>query len=230
MVAFVVAWNSVLMRGANSWTASACRRTIGFGGSANGVFFKKQQAFTTCRSATTVAAADAALVEEESSAAAAASATTVVPNNTKLSGLTAAAGAVVGQQRQTQGSRIITTTTILLADHPEFITPERDPRTYRAIQLPNNLQVLLVCDEMTAGVGVEAASVHVQAGHFDDTIPGLARTYRRSRTYVVVVVHRSLCAAAEGWCTGRSTHHPRNTPLWLNEGSRGRNCCLAGLL
>jgi hypothetical protein len=68
------------------------------------------------------------------------------------------------------------TKSIVLADHADFITPERDPRKYRAIKLPNNLQVLLVCDEMTSGVGVEAASVHVQAGHFDDTIPGLART------------------------------------------------------
>jgi hypothetical protein len=68
------------------------------------------------------------------------------------------------------------TESIILADHADFITPERDPRKYRAIKLPNNLQVLLVCDEMTSGVGVEAASVHVQAGHFDDTIPGLART------------------------------------------------------
>jgi hypothetical protein len=31
---------------------------------------------------------------------------------------------------------------------------------------------------MTSGIGVEAASVHVQAGHFDDTIPGLARKFR----------------------------------------------------
>jgi len=40
---------------------------------------------------------------------------------------------------------------------------------------PNNLKVLLVSDQMAVGdVGTEAASVHVQAGHFDDTIPGLA--------------------------------------------------------
>jgi hypothetical protein len=26
-------------------------------------------------------------------------------------------------------------------------------------------------------IGIEAASIHVQAGHFDDTLPGLARTY-----------------------------------------------------
>lgn len=43
------------------------------------------------------------------------------------------------------------------------------------IRLANNLQVLLVSDNLaTGGVGVEAGAVHVQAGHFDDTIPGLA--------------------------------------------------------
>lgn len=66
-------------------------------------------------------------------------------------------------------------TTRILADWDAFVKPERDPRKYRVLVLPNNLQVLLVCDEMTSGVGVEAASVHVQAGHFDDSIPGLAR-------------------------------------------------------
>jgi len=68
-----------------------------------------------------------------------------------------------------------TTATRILADWEAFVTPERDPRKYRIIALPNNLQALLVCDEMTSGIGVEAASVHVQAGHYDDTIPGLAR-------------------------------------------------------
>ena len=66
------------------------------------------------------------------------------------------------------------TTTKILADHPQFVVPERDLRQYRVIQLPNNLICLLVCDSLTSGVGVEAASVHVQAGHFDDTLPGLA--------------------------------------------------------
>jgi insulysin len=62
-----------------------------------------------------------------------------------------------------------------LADADAFVTPERDPRKYRYLQLANGLHVLLACDEQrTNGIGVEAASVHVQAGHFDDTIPGLA--------------------------------------------------------
>jgi hypothetical protein len=65
----------------------------------------------------------------------------------------------------------------IIADHDDFITPERDVRRYRIVRLPNNLKVLLVSDQMTSGVGVEAASVHVQAGHFDDTLPGLARTF-----------------------------------------------------
>jgi hypothetical protein len=74
-------------------------------------------------------------------------------------------------------------TTRILADWDAFIKPERDPRKYRVLVLSNNLQVLLVCDEMTSGIGVEAASVHVQAGHFDDTIPGLARKF------LVIFVH-----------------------------------------
>jgi hypothetical protein len=66
--------------------------------------------------------------------------------------------------------------TVIITDDADFIRPDRDLRSYRFIQLPNNLQCLLVCDNMQSGVGVEAASVHVKAGHFDDTIPGLART------------------------------------------------------
>ena len=67
--------------------------------------------------------------------------------------------------------------TTILADAADFLKPDRDRYEYRAIQLANNLQVLLTS---TAGAGdensakVEAASIHVQAGHFDDTIPGLA--------------------------------------------------------
>jgi len=75
-----------------------------------------------------------------------------------------------GEQQQQSGS-----TTTILADYDQFVTPERDPRKYRVVRLANNLLVLLVCDEMSSGIGVEAASVHVQAGHMDDTIPGLAR-------------------------------------------------------
>ena len=68
--------------------------------------------------------------------------------------------------------------TVILADAKDFIKPDRDRHEYRYIKLKNNLQVLLVS---TAGAKtsedaaqVEAASIHVQAGHFDDTIPGLA--------------------------------------------------------
>lgn len=69
------------------------------------------------------------------------------------------------------------TTAQVLADDPEIRKPERDPRQYRLIRLlPNQLMVLLVCDGSSSGVGVESASVHVKAGHFDDTVPGLART------------------------------------------------------
>jgi hypothetical protein len=68
------------------------------------------------------------------------------------------------------------TNTVVLTDAAEFIRPDRDLRSYRFIQLANNLRCLLVCDNMKSGTGIEAASLHVQAGHFDDTIPGLART------------------------------------------------------
>lgn len=65
--------------------------------------------------------------------------------------------------------------TIVLADQDEFIKPDRDRYNYRMILLPNNLQVLLASNGMKEGdVGIEAASVHVQAGHMDDTVKGLA--------------------------------------------------------
>ena len=69
--------------------------------------------------------------------------------------------------------------TEILADSADFIKPDRDLYEYRCVKLHNNLQVLLVStakassDEEKAAK-VEAASVHVKAGHFDDTIPGLA--------------------------------------------------------
>ena len=81
------------------------------------------------------------------------------------------------------------THTILLTD-PEDSSPEDsasfspqpyafsprpllDSRKYRLLKLSNGLEVLLVSDPSTS---VEAASVHVKAGHFQDppTRPGLA--------------------------------------------------------
>ena len=72
--------------------------------------------------------------------------------------------------------------TVILADADEFIKPDRDMRDYRVIKLQNNLQALLVSTSNTNGedddsARVEAASMHIQAGHFDDTIPGLAHFY-----------------------------------------------------
>lgn len=91
--------------------------------------------------------------------------------------------------------------TIVLAD--EFITPDRDPRQYRMIRLANTLECLLVSDGLTEGeVGVEAASVHVQAGHFDDTIPGLAHFHeqyvKNRRVLFVTVAHPSPQHALSG--------------------------------
>lgn len=55
--------------------------------------------------------------------------------------------------------------TVVLANDSEFIKSDPDKRQYRAITLPNKLSVLLASDPAT---DVEAASVHVRAGHFDD--------------------------------------------------------------
>ena len=60
-----------------------------------------------------------------------------------------------------------TTTTKILARDEEFVKSLPDKRTYRAIKLPNKLTVLLASDPTT---DVEAASVHVRAGHFDDPV------------------------------------------------------------
>ena len=57
------------------------------------------------------------------------------------------------------------TETVILANDEEFIKSQPDKRSYRAITLPNQLTVLLASDPTT---DVEAASVHVRAGHFDD--------------------------------------------------------------
>ena len=61
----------------------------------------------------------------------------------------------------------------LLSSDDQFLKPSLDKRTYRSILLPNNLQILLVSDPQT---DVEAAAVHIKAGHFDDPThrPGLA--------------------------------------------------------
>ena len=71
------------------------------------------------------------------------------------------------------------TETKTLVDSAEFLKPERDLHDYRYIRLSNNLEVLLVSTEKAGSSEaksstVEAASVHVQAGHMDDTISGLA--------------------------------------------------------
>ena len=55
--------------------------------------------------------------------------------------------------------------TQILAEDDAFIKPNLDTRLYRSILLPNNLQCLLVSDAET---DVEAAAVHIKAGHFDD--------------------------------------------------------------
>ena len=55
--------------------------------------------------------------------------------------------------------------TVVLAEDSEFIKSDPDKLQYRVINLPNQLTVLLASNPAT---DVEAASVHVRAGHFDD--------------------------------------------------------------
>ena len=62
-------------------------------------------------------------------------------------------------------SDVSSTQTKVIAEDHEFIKPDPDKRIYRAITLPNQLTALLVSDPTT---DVEASSVHVRAGHFDD--------------------------------------------------------------
>uniref|UniRef100_A0A7S4RX98 Peptidase M16 N-terminal domain-containing protein n=1 Tax=Ditylum brightwellii TaxID=49249 RepID=A0A7S4RX98_9STRA len=67
-----------------------------------------------------------------------------------------------------------TEATKVLVDDSLFLKPTPDTRHYRSITLPSNsLQVLLVSDPKT---DIEAASIHVKAGHFNDprTRAGLA--------------------------------------------------------
>ena len=72
------------------------------------------------------------------------------------------------------------------------------------IRLANNLQVLLVSDRLAVGgVGVEAASVHVQAGHFDDTVAGLAHFHEHLLflgEFGVVLCEYSNCRVVLCYC------------------------------
>ena len=63
--------------------------------------------------------------------------------------------------------------TKVIATDADFLKPQPDTRQYRAVTLPNRLTVLLVSDPLT---DVEAGSIHINSGHFQDpaTRPGLA--------------------------------------------------------
>ena len=84
--------------------------------------------------------------------------------------------------QNTTNAEISSSKTEILAAESEFVKPDRDLSQYRWVKLENNLQVLLVStaatktssDDEEGSAKVEAASIHVQAGHFDDTIAGLA--------------------------------------------------------
>jgi len=100
----------------------------------------------------------------------------------------------------------------ILADFPEFIKPDRDMSQYRWIKLENNLEALLVStasdesnSDKSSGAKVEAASVHVQAGHFDDTIPGLAHFHEHmlflgTKKYPSEDEYEGFLSAHGGFC------------------------------
>ena len=105
-----------------------------------------------------------------------------------LSRLQMAEAAVVAMEKNTTttgevlSNKVNLKGTVILADADDFVKPDRDPRDYRIIKLKNNLQALLVStaaaiSEDDDSANVEAASMHIQAGHFDDTLPGLAHFY-----------------------------------------------------
>jgi len=72
------------------------------------------------------------------------------------------------EQSLTSNGAICTSSeTKIISDDNDFIKSSLDKRQYRSILLPNNLQVLLVSDSAT---DVEAAAVHIKAGHFDDPV------------------------------------------------------------
>ena len=145
-------------RTASCWSSSAVgnRRGRSAGGAAVSKLSSPSTAPGSCRSSTLLGVS---FVEEDTDSSSSSSSSSVLASKEHEQPL-AAAGP---------------TSTTILADDDQFVKPERDPRRYRVVRLANNLVALLVCDEMSSGIGVEAASVHVQAGHMDDTIPGLAR-------------------------------------------------------
>lgn len=89
------------------------------------------------------------------------------------------AGAVATAENDTATFEVPAAETEIVVDADDFLKPERDLKDYRYIRLSNNLEVLLVSTAKATSSeekssAVEAASVHVQAGHMDDTIAGLA--------------------------------------------------------
>lgn len=70
--------------------------------------------------------------------------------------------------------------TKVLVESEDFMKPDRDLRQYRYIKLKNNLNVLLVRNPSQSNTNgdnaasVEAASMHIQAGHFDDSSIGVS--------------------------------------------------------
>jgi secreted Zn-dependent insulinase-like peptidase len=72
---------------------------------------------------------------------------------------------LLGAQSPEQQKYQHKSSTITLAEESDFIKSQLDQRRYRCIQLPNQLQVLLVSDPQT---DIEAGAVHIKSGHIYD--------------------------------------------------------------
>ena len=73
------------------------------------------------------------------------------------------------------GTQSVSSETEVVVESNDFMKPDRDLRQYRYIKLKNNLKVLLVRNPIQSKTNedntatVEAAAMHIQAGHFDDS-------------------------------------------------------------
>jgi len=92
-----------------------------------------------------------------------------------VSGSTIFAEALAGTSEGLVGTQPASSETEVLVASEDFMKPDRDLRQYRYIRLKNNLKVLLVRNPIQPKTNVdnaatvEAAAMHIQAGHFDDS-------------------------------------------------------------
>ncbi|CAJ1945695.1 unnamed protein product [Cylindrotheca closterium] len=95
------------------------------------------------------------------------------PDNVR--GIAISAEALAGTSAGFVGAQSASSETEVLVESEDFMKPDRDLRQYRYIKLKNNLKVLLVRNPVHSKTNgdntatVEAAAMHIQAGHFDDS-------------------------------------------------------------